>query len=168
MVFKSSSPYPTPRVEEINRNYALILLNNYSGDISEETAIHQYLFQYLMNSNEYKEFADVLLHISEVEMKHLRLLGETIRLLGVMPVFGKFENNNNYKPWCSDNVSYLLDIKSIILQNIKYENEAIKKYKESYSKINDVYVRELINRIIEDELIHVEIFHKFYLKYMDI
>lgn len=167
MIYKSNSPYPTPRVEEINRNYALILLSNYAGDISEETAIHQYLFEYLMNNNEYTDFANAMLHISEVEMKHLRLLGETIKLLGIMPVFGKIENNKTYKPWCSSNVNYTTDIKNIILQNIKYENEAIKKYKKSYTQIKDVYVRELINRIIEDELIHIEILNEFYLKFMN-
>lgn len=167
MIFQSNSPYPTPRVEEINRNYALILLSNYAGDISEETAIHQYLFEYLMKNNENEDFANAMLHISEVEMKHLRLLGETIKLLGIMPVFGKLKTDKKYKPWCSNNINYTTDIKNIILQNIKYENEAINKYKNSYSQIKDVYVRELINRIIEDELIHIEILNKFYLKYMN-
>ena len=167
MIYQSNSPYPTPRVEETNRKYALILLSNYAGDISEETAIHQYLFQYLMKNNELEEFASAMIQISTVEMEHLRLLGETIKLLGIMPVFGKTEQNKNYKPWCSNNVNYTTDIKTIILQNIKYENEAIKKYKYSYSQIKDVYVRELINRIIEDELIHIEIFKNFYLKFIE-
>lgn len=167
MIYQSNSPYPTPRVEGINRNYALILLSSYAGDISEETAIHQYLFEYLMNNNEYTDFANAMLHISEVEMKHLRLLGETIKLLGIMPVFGKIDENKNYKPWCTNNVNYTTDLKTLIEQNIKYESNAIKKYKNSYSQIKDVYVRELINRIIEDELIHIEIFNQFYIKYMN-
>ena len=49
----------------------------------------------------------------------------------------------------------------MILLNIKYEEEAIKKYNESYSLINDIYVRNLINRIIEDELIHISVFNYF-------
>ena len=67
----------------------------------------------------------------------------------------------------TNNLNYTTDIKTIILQKIKYENEAIKKYKYSYSQIKDVYVRELINRIIEDELIHIEIFKNFYLKFIE-
>ena len=101
MICKSNSPYPIPKVEEENMNYALVLLENYSGNISEETAVHQYLYEYLMLNNEYQEFANIMMEISEVEMKHLRLLGETIKLLGVMPVFGVVKQDKSYESWCS-------------------------------------------------------------------
>lgn len=161
MICKSNSPYPIPKVEEENMNYALVLLENYSGNISEETAVHQYLYEYLMLNNEYQEFANIMMEISEVEMKHLRLLGETIKLLGVMPVFGVVKQDKSYESWCSKNINYEVNLKEMILLNIKYEEEAIKKYNESYSLINDIYVRNLINRIIEDELIHISVFNYF-------
>ena len=161
MICKSNSPYPIPKVEEENMNYALVLLENYSGNISEETAVHQYLYEYLMLNNEYQEFANIMMEISEVEMKHLRLLGETIKLLGVMPVFGVVKQDKSYESWCSNNIKYEVNLKEMILLNIKYEEEAIKKYNESYSLVNDIYVRNLINRIIEDELIHISVFNYF-------
>lgn len=161
MICKSNSPYPIPKVEEENMNYALVLLENYSGNISEETAVHQYLYEYLMLNNEYQEFANIMMEISEVEMKHLRLLGETIKSLGVMPVFGVVKQDKSYESWCSKNINYEVNLKEMILLNIKYEEEAIKKYNESYSLINDIYVRNLINRIIEDELIHISVFNYF-------
>lgn len=164
MIYQSSNPYPIPKVEKENMNYALILLDNYCGGVSEETAIHQYLYEYFMMNNEFQEFADVMLKISKVEMMHLRLLGETIKLLGVVPVYGTVKEDNSYKSWCSNNVDYSINVKEIILNNIRYEEEAIKNYKRCFSLINDVYVRELINRIIEDEVIHIDIFNYFYNK----
>ncbi len=163
MNYKSDKPYPIPRVEAKNQYYAKLLLEDYAGSVSEDTAIHLYLFQSLALKNE-KEFVDVIKHISEVEMHHLRLLGETIQLLGVKPVYGSISSLNMFKPWSSINVNYSTDLKKILEFNIRSEQNAIKNYQYHRSIIKDQYIKHLLSRIIEDEEIHLSFFLTFYQK----
>lgn len=164
MKYKSDKPYPIPRVEGKNIDYAKLLLKNYAGDISEETAIHLYLFQSLVLNNK-TEFANIMEHIAEVEMHHLKLLGETIQLLGMRPVYGVTSEVNSFKPWNSINVNYSTDLKKILSINIQSEQYAINNYQYHYSIIKDKYIRELLFRIIEDEKIHLNIFLDLYQKW---
>lgn len=167
MIYKSDKPYPIPRVERVNKSYAQLLLSSYAGDISEETAIHQYLFEYLMVEEDLDELKYALMHISQVEMHHFRLLGETIKLLGVLPVYGEVLCENKYVSWNSDNVNYNLNLDQVIKNNIYYEEKAIENYLMLYDIIEDKYVRELLLRIIEDEKIHIDIFKYFYKKLIE-
>lgn len=167
MNYKSIKPYPIPRVEEKNKNYAKLLLKNYAGPRGEETAIHLYLFQYLISNKSLKEFATAIKEIAEVEMNHLRLLGEAINLLGELPVYGSPSNNNKYIPWSSTNVIYKTNLKEILELNIKSEEEAIKNYQYALFIIDDKYIKELIERIIEDELVHLDVFNYFLTKYFN-
>lgn len=165
MNYKSNNPYPKPMVERQNLKYAEILLEDYAGNISEDTAIHFYLYNYFITNNELQEFADTLNQIAKVEMIHLRLLGETIKLLGLNPIYGTLTNNNIFKPWISLNIDYNTNLKIMIEEDIKSEQLAIQNYKYHLSIINDKYIKELISRIIEDEKIHLNIFKYFYKKY---
>lgn len=166
MNYKSDSPYPKPRVERQNLDYAKLLLEDYAGSISEDTAIHLYLYNYFIANNQFQEFANALEHIAEVEMIHLRLLGETIKLLGLNPAYGTLTSNNMFNPWNSLNVNYNTNLKSMIEEDIKSEQTAIQIYQYHLSIIDDKYVKELISRIIEDEEIHLSIFKSFYQKYL--
>lgn len=168
MNYQSNKPYPVPQVERKNKEYAKLLLEDYAGSMGEDTAIHQYLYQHLLNDGELKEFATVMEHIAEVEMYHLSLLGKTIKLLGVNPIFGEYSKNKNFLFWNSSSVDYTTDLREMILSDIKKEEGAIRKYKYHISIINDRYIKELISRIIEDEEIHLAIFHSFYQKYFGV
>lgn len=53
--------------------------------VSEITAIKQYLYHYFVLEEVNEEVADLLECVSLVEMHHMELLAETIRLLGVDP-----------------------------------------------------------------------------------
>lgn len=165
MNYQSNKPYPIPKVERKNKEYARLLLEDYAGANSEDTAIHSYLYQYLLKKEELKEFSNIMEHIAEVEMHHLSLLGETIKLLGIVPAFGSYSNLDNFIFWNSSNVCYNADLKKIILCDIKNEEEAIRNYKKHYAIIKDHYVRELINRIIEDEEVHIFVLNNLYQKY---
>lgn len=162
MKFESKNPYPTPKVEKPNLEYAKILMDNYAGKVSEETAVHLYMYQHLIMDDELEEFATAMKRISIVEMKHLGLIGETIKLLGLKPVFGTMIEDNYVDTWNSMNVNYTTDLKEMLETDIKNEQEAIKNYEKRIIEIDDRYIRELLLRIIEDEEIHLRIFKKFY------
>lgn len=114
MKCNSSRPYPSIRVNGKNEDYARLLMEDYAGGSSEETAIHLYLYQSLILKDKNEELADILKEISKVEMKHLDILGTLIEKLGVSPAFGAFDGDF-LLPWNSSTVNYTADLKDILL-----------------------------------------------------
>ncbi|MCM1052529.1 MAG: manganese catalase family protein [Ruminococcus sp.] len=165
MYFKSNLPYPKVQVEKKNPYYAKLLLEDYAGENSEDTAIHLYLYESLVLSEEHQEYKKILMSIAEVEMHHLRLLGKTIKELGLKPIYGSIINKDNISYWNSSYVNYNINIKDILILDIKREETAIKSYKKHRSIINDRYIYTLLTKIISDEEIHLKIF-KDYLNYL--
>lgn len=161
MNYTLKNPYPIPKVEKENKEYAYLLLEDYAGINSEETAIHTYLYQSFIQT-EFKELEEILLTISKVEMHHLRLIGKTIRLLGIDPCYYTFSSTKTAKYWNASYVCYEKDVKKLLEHNIQQEKDAILKYRLHQKEIKDKYIKELLERIIQDELLHVQIFETLY------
>ena len=154
-------PYPEVKVENKNIEYAKILLEDYTGFNGEETAINQYIFEYLDKFNQYEYFAQILKKIAIVEMKHLELIGKTITLLGGKPTFKFLDRKTNYYLYYSGSfINYENDIKKILIYNIKLEKMTIRKYQLHIKMINDRYIKALLYRIILDEKKHIECFRE--------
>lgn len=152
-------PYPEIKVEKPNIEYAKILLNSYAGKISEDSAAHLYIFQHIILEDKYKKYSSILKKIGIVEMHHLEMLGETIRKLGIEPVFMSYDKNKSgLVPWRSNYINYSVNIRDIINIDIDAEEKAIEYYKYTIEIIKDKYVRKLIERIIMDEELHLKIF----------
>ena len=150
-------PYPKIKVERKSKEIAEILSYLYASNEGELTAVLQYSFETFVIPDE--EIAYILKQISIVEMHHLKILGKTIELLGCTPVF--CETSHNQKTyWNSDFIYYDTDLKTILEINIEEEKQAIKNYQMALSVIDDIYVKETIKRILEDEYLHLEIFMK--------
>lgn len=161
MNFQSKELYPIPEVEQQNIEYAKLLLQDYAGETSEDTAVHLYMFQSLVLNKKYSKLANDLFHIGIVEMHHLKLLGKTIQLLGLSPEFVTYQANNELKNyWSSNNVIYATDVMDILKIDIEREPQAIEHYFSHYKIIKDPYIQNLLLRIIEDEKIHLEYFEK--------
>lgn len=155
MKYSSDLIYPKIQVEKENKEYAKLLLNVYSGRNSETTAIFEYIYQSIILDNKYGE---ILKNIAIVEMKHLNILGKTIKLLGLDPMY-IYPNNvdNGFKYWNSSYVDYNNNLTHIISSDINEEKMAIDNYNEIIKKIDDKYVVEIIKRLILDEEIHLKI-----------
>lgn len=151
--------YPKVMVENKNIYYAHLLLEDYSGENGELTAITQYIYQNFNIFKEYPYLAHILSKIARTEMMHLELLGKTIKLLGLEP---KFITNNKYLKkynyWNSSYINYENNIINILQANILSEKIAIKNYRNHISLIKDKYIRNLLYRIIEDENKHLNCF----------
>lgn len=161
MNFQFNKPYPKPKVSAKNMEYAKILLQDYAGDSGEDSAVHLYLFQNLILSKKYPKIANNLFHISVIEMHHLKLLGETIELLGMTPEYVTYDADFDKKVyWSSQNINYVTSIVDILKLDIEKESGAIREYQAHYEAIMDPYIRELLLRIIEDEKIHLDYFQK--------
>ena len=158
---KQDKPYPKIQVEKKNLYYAEILLDDYVGIKSEDTSIMQYIYQSFDMYEILPEFSEILSKIAMVEMRHLALLGKTIKALGLDPKF-KYINKikNRYECWNSSFVDYTTNLQDMLISNIELEKAAIKSYKKHIEIIDDKYIKELLLRIIEDEYIHIDLFNK--------
>ena len=164
--YKSNLTYPNIENLKPNEAYGLILLNDYAALVSEDTAIHQYLYQALILEG--TKYATILKGIAEVEMHHLELLGETIKRLGVDPKYRIIDSSNHHDLFFDASyVNYSKDIKAILKVDIESENQAIMNYQYQYQIIMDEQIRSLLKRIIDDELIHLDIFMSLYNELMN-
>lgn len=150
-------PYPKIRVQKKDVHIAKLLMHSYAGEISEETAIHQYLYQSFLLQDQKEEIAHILEEISKTEMYHLKILGLLIKKLGVYPVFLD-PIVGHYEFWNSENVVYENSLSSMLQANIEAETHAIQTYRELIYVIDDPYIKEILKRIILDERLHLEIF----------
>lgn len=165
MNVKLDIPYPEIRVEEKNPYYADLLSQDYAGNISETTAILLYSYQNFDKFSENKEFSKLIAEIATVEMKHLAILGKTIKLLGKSPSYKTCQaTGSNCVMWTASNVDYETNLKEMLKIDIKNEEAAIKMYENHKNMIDDKYIKEIISRIILDEKNHVKIFKYLYEK----
>lgn len=165
MIYKSDLSYPEVKVEKENKTYASMLLNNFSGSISEESAIHLYLYQAISCSDNYKEYKSIMYHIAEVEMHHLRILGELIYKLGGKPIFSWYGPDCVLRNWSSSYINYTDSLKKRLELDISSEEIAIKNYNTIINIIKDPYIKKILRRITIDEEIHLKIFKDLYQKY---
>ena len=152
--WQANLPYPEVKVEKENKKYATYLLEDYAGSLSELTSITQYSLQHFVKFNLNEEFSQTLEQIAKVEMRHLEILGKLIFLLGKTPEY----YDNNFRYWSGEDVDYNLDIKKMLVSDIKLEKQAIKNYERHITLINDKYIKDILKRIILDEEKHLECF----------
>lgn len=154
-------PYPKPMAEKQNIKYANLLLKDYAGSVSEFTAVSLYIYQHFVSDGEYEDYAKLIGGVSMVEMKHLELLGETIKLLGIKPIY----IDNACPPgklWTPTYVDFNTFIGGMLLADIEAEQKAIENYRYHLTLIQDKYIRELLKRIIIDEELHLKLFKELY------
>lgn len=159
------APYPPVMVSRTNDYYAKLLLEDYAGQISELSAITQYSYHHFVLEEKAPDVADLLLCISLVEMHHLEILAETISLLGIDPRYRTIEDNNIEVYWNAQYVFYGNGLCDRITADIAGEWAAIESYRRHKQMINDPYVKAILERIILDELHHINLFNRMLGKY---
>ncbi len=160
MQYKVDMPYPEIKVERKNVELAKEILNAYAGEVSEDTAVHNYIFQ-MMLVHENNDLKTILRGIAIVEMHHLEILGLLIGELGLTPLFVGIENNHT-KWFSGEYVPYEKEWKKALLDNIYMEKKAIRDYERILDSTSDINVKQILRRIILDERLHIEIFTKLY------
>ena len=159
MIYSMNKKYPEIKVERENIYYAKLLLEDYAGINGELSAITEYSYQHFDKFKENEILAKSLSRIAMVEMKHLEILGKLIKLLGLNPEYKYYDECENiYKYWNSDSLNYTSNIKEMLYNDIRIEKIAIANYEYHISLINDKYIKEILYRIIEDELVHIDCF----------
>lgn len=164
-IYAVKEPYPPIKVEKKSQKYVNILLQNYSGMVSEFTAVNQYVYHKFRLSMDYPKVAETINGIAIVEMHHLEILGKLIVLLGGDPRYWISKNDKKYY-WNAKFVDYGNTIKEFLSYDIQAEITAIRDYKKAKSEISDPNIIKIIDRILLDEEYHLELFKNLYDEYI--
>lgn len=151
---------PYPKITNIKKDLQLAynLKKAYAGNISELTCISKYIYQHIELSDDFKEIKEAMRTIAIVEMRHLNILGNLIKKLGLDPTFTSYNSIDNEVYWESSYVNYDNNLNNIMLDNIKGEEAAIGEYKNIIKQTNDQDLQNILERIIIDEEQHIKIF----------
>jgi len=150
-------PYPESKVIQPNFFYATLLLEDYAGNVSELTAINQYMYHHFMFDDQYEDLAELEECIAIIEMHHLELLAKNIFLLGVDPKYRTITDNSPMF-WDASYVFYGTDSCDRLAADIAAEKQAIKQYRKHHHLIDDIHIKRLLERIIKDEEYHLKLF----------
>lgn len=160
MGLKADMPYPS--LEGIGEDCAALRVISpaYAGRRSELTAILQYVYQsVLFGEWGNKEASKTLIDVAVTEMHHLEILGSLIAKLGAPPVFtGCPPYPVGY--FSASCVNYTKVPKQMICADICAEENAISEYERMLCALRNPRVFEVIQRIIEDERLHLQAFGK--------
>lgn len=152
-VYLDSAPYPTVS-RGTDPDTVRMLKEDYAGAVSEMTAISQYIYQNIQSTDN-ESFANAILQIAIVEMSHLDMLGDAILALGGNPTFG-----NGTVFWQGKLVNYARTLPEMLRADIEAETQAIANYERQAAKTANASVRALLERIVQDEQLHLRFFRE--------
>lgn len=161
--YRLAKPYPPVQVEQKNLVYAKAMLDNVGGRISEMSAVSLYFYNHLQ-SKELPEVARAFETISIVEMHHLEIFASLAKELGEDPRLWTVQGEN-YVYWSPGYQQYPVSLPELLQNALQGEEQAIRKYQQQLEWIEDDGVRANLQRILEDEALHVRIFQGFLEQY---
>lgn len=160
-IFSDPAPYPAIQVCEPNRMYAKAMLANVGSCNSEMSAVALYFYNSTITKECFSEISTCFHKISLVEMHHLSIFSQLAYLCGADPRLWSFYGGHTryWSPGCN---FYSTDLSSLLKNAISGEKKAIEQYRQQLHWIQDCYIHEILERIIVDELHHIEIFESLY------
>ena len=161
------------KVERPNPQYAVLMQEQLGGGNGELKAAMQYLSQSFRIKD--PEIKDLFLDIAAEELSHMEMVAQTINLLNghdvnyegveageiethVLSGLAPFLINSSGAPWTADYVTVTGDLVADLLSNIASEQRAKVVYEYLYRQIEDKYVRETIDFLLNREEAHNALF----------
>lgn len=161
------------KVEKPNPQYAVLMQEQLGGGNGELKAAMQYLSQSFRIKD--PEIKDLFLDIAAEELSHMEMVGQTINLLNghdvnykavdageiqthVLAGLSPILINSSGAPWTGDYVTVTGDLVADLLSNIASEQRAKVVYEYLYRQIEDKYVRETIDFLLNREEAHNALF----------
>mgnify|MGYP004528264211 FL=1 len=161
------------KVERPNPQYAVLMQEQLGGANGELKAAMQYLSQSFRIKD--PEIKDLFLDIAAEELSHMEMVAQTINLLNGHDVNNKEVDNGEIQthvqcglspvlinssgaPWTADYVTVTGDLVADLLSNIASEQRAKVVYEYLYRQIEDKYVRETIDFLLNREEAHNALF----------
>lgn len=157
--FYINTPYPDITVKSLPFEVVVILKRIYAGSKSEMTSIMQYVYQKSIFSNvpALSNVAKALEEISVKEMQHYEILSRIMVGCNIDPKNCVYIDGNVdvCDFWKASSVDYTKDIAKMFESNILLEQKAIAEYAYLLSVTQDNNLKEIIERIIQDEKTHI-------------
>lgn len=143
------------KVEEKNRKYGNYLKEILCGKDSDLVTFLLFKYEYMYFNKSDNLFASNMNKLSNDSLTHIEILGKLITLLGDKP---DLIPNNNI------NSLYLND-KTILLElNIRLTKQKIILYTENLNRIEDSYIKEILENFIIEERKNLKILEILQLK----
>ncbi|MGL4569779.1 MAG: manganese catalase family protein [Clostridium sp.] len=163
------------QVEKANPQYAALMQEQLGGGNGELKAAMQYISQSFRIKD--PEIKDLFLDIGAEELSHMEMVAQTINLLNGHEVdynktgAGEIEThvlaglspvliNSSGSPWTADYVTVTGDLVADLLSNIASEQRAKVVYEYLYRQIDDKYVKETIDFLLNREEAHNALFRE--------
>ena len=182
-MFKHESLLLEPvRVEKANPQYAALLQEQLGGGNGELKAAMQYMSQSFRIKD--PELKDMFMDIAAEELSHMEMVAATINMLNGHDVdytktdVGEIQthvilglnpgliNASGYS-WTADYVTVTGDLCADLLSNIASEQRAKVVYQYLYRQIDDKYVKQTIDFLLNREEAHNALFQKAFNKISD-
>lgn len=149
--FTLRTPYPDERPRRRDQRLARRMLPLYSGAGGELGAISAYCYASLRTEEESPRLGELFEELAKTELLHFRLLGRLIRDLGVDPVIhtridGIGDDAHNNK------------IRHFLEHSLRREQIAADTYRYLLTQTDDRAVSALLERIAQDEEMHIALF----------
>ncbi|MBO5954357.1 MAG: hypothetical protein J6Q13_00125 [Clostridia bacterium] len=151
---KVNKPYPEIENAEEDMVTVNILKNLANSRVGELTGVMQYIYQSVIADKTNEEIAGIFEEIGVVEMMHLDMLMHAISDFGGVPKYEDSQGNF----FNTANLNYSMKLREMLDNNIRAETVAIENYRMAIERVKNQSLKDLFNRIIEDEMRHLEIF----------
>lgn len=150
------APFPTTEGLSPDAYSLRIISPAYSSSQGELNATLQYVYHSFFFEREgYAEISQTLQSIAVAEMLHFGLLGRTILALGAPPVFCQYPPTG-FNFYSAKFVSYSTSLVHMLEDDILGERRSIAAYLKMEKCLNNVQVKEIVSRILQDEKLHLE------------
>ncbi|MDF3000898.1 MAG: ydbD 2 [Bacillota bacterium] len=182
-MFKHEKQLLNPiKIERPNPQYAVLLQEQLGGGNGELKAAMQYISQSFRIKDQ--EIKDLFLDIGAEELSHMEMVATTINLLNghevdyektgvgeiqthvILGLSPGLMNSSGYS-WTADYVTVTGDLCADLLSNIASEQRAKVVYEYLYRQINDKYVKETIDFLLNREEAHNALFRQAFNKVQD-
>lgn len=165
------------RIERPNPTYAALMTEQLGGPQGELKAAMQYMAQSFRIQD--PKIKDLFMDIAAEELSHMEMVSATVNLLnGAQPAANEqtvghvesqvltglnplLANASGYL-WTAAYVNVTGDLPADLLSNIAAEQRAKVVYEQLYRQINDKYVRETIDFLLNREEAHNTLFREVF------
>jgi len=138
-----------------NKKNAEYLKKCYCGKNSDLSSFLLFKYEYILFNKTDSSFSLNMNKLSSDSLIHLEILGKLISLLGEKPDLIPNENLHS---------CYFNDKNTLLEINIRLTKEKIIQYTKALNEIDDIYIKEILNKFITEERKNLKILEILQLK----
>ena len=157
---------PFPTTDDVCPDFRSlkIIQSAYASTRGELNAIMQYSYHAISFENaRQKECAELLESIAVAEMMHFKTVGLLICKLGAQPIFSA-QPPVPFNFYNTKFVNYTCNLLNMVEDDVIGETQAVCSYEQMLKKLKNERVKDVIERILMDEKLHLEKLKELYCK----